>query len=234
MSTHIRILLDRSGSMDSCREGTVSGFNQYLRDQQAVPDDGTTLALVQFDSESYDTVFDKAISAVTPLTEADFKPRASTPLHDAMGRCIDELIRDHLADKVLMVIITDGFENASHEYTTEKLAQMIKERRDAGWEFIFLAANQDAILTASHFGIQRTHAALYTSSNRGMGQAMGQSMSAASSSYRTHGLVADSLDQNRPELDPDDPMNQATTAANPSPPQTAPASRHPVNKVRRW
>lgn len=226
--THIRILLDRSGSMDSCREGTIAGFNQYLRDQQAMPDDGTTLALVQFDSESYDTLFDKPIRDVTPL--AEFKPRASTPLHDAMGRCIDETLRDHRSDKVLMVIITDGQENASHEYTAEKLATMIKERRDAGWEFIFLAANQDAILTATqYFGRQyaASNAAAFSSSDAGI-ERTGHTMSASTASYRTRGVVGQSLRDNAPELDPDDPQNQA---------QTPPASATPPmprNKVRRW
>jgi Mg-chelatase subunit ChlD len=231
--THIRILLDRSGSMDSCREGTVSGFNQYLRDQQALPDDGTTLALVQFDSESYDTVFNKPIREVTQLTQADFQPRASTPLHDAMGRCIDELIRDHANDKVLMVIITDGHENASHEYTMEKLAQMIKERRDAGWEFIFLAANQDAILSARNYGIDANMAATYSSSIGGTRHAFA-TLSASNTAYRVSGGAqgSASVDAIRPELDPDDPQNQATTAAQPPPPpSTAPAPRP---KVRRW
>lgn len=226
--THIRILLDRSGSMDSCREGTVSGFNQFLRDQQAMPDDGTTLALVQFDSESYDTLFNMPIRNVEPITERAFVPRASTPLHDAMGRCIDETLRDHPNDKVLIVIITDGFENASHEYTVAKLATMIKERRDAGWEFIFLAANQDAILTATQYmgaAYARSNAATFSSSNRGSGQAMGMSVNSATREYRTKGLVGQSLRDNAPELDPDDPQNQATAQATPPPTR---------NKVRRW
>jgi len=232
--THVRILLDRSGSMDSCREGTVSGFNQYLRDQQAQPDDGTTLAMVQFDSESYDNLFDRPIKDVTPMTERDFQPRASTPLHDAMGRCIDETLRDHRNDKVLMVIITDGFENASHEYTMERLAQMIKDRRDAGWEFIFLAANQDAILTATPYlggAYAASNARRFSSTNQGMGQTM-SSVNMVTRSYRTTGAVGGSLAQNAPELDPNDPsLTQAATATIPPTPNTASASQP---KVRRW
>ena len=125
--THIVVILDRTGSMDSIRDDTIGGFNAFLSQQKAEPS-FATLTLVQFDSQdSYEIVHRfKALDKVPDLTRETFVPRASTPLLDAIGRGINDLesslanlAEDHRPSRVVMVIITDGAENASREFNKD-------------------------------------------------------------------------------------------------------------------
>lgn len=159
--THITVVLDRSGSMQAVAADTIGGFNKFLSDQKAVPGHAT-FTLVQFDSQSVDTLNDGTpILAVANLTDKTFQPRGGTPLYDAIGQTINatgkflkNIPEDARPAKVVFVIITDGFENASHEFTREKVFEMIKLQRDAyKWEFVFIGANQDAMATGQGLGV---------------------------------------------------------------------------------
>jgi hypothetical protein len=160
--THFSVILDRTGSMDSIRLDTIGGFNSFLREQQAQPSPAT-FTLVQFDSEDpYEVLHSfTPIGMIPPLTEATYVPRATTPLFDAIGRGINDLAgrldgmpADQRPQKIVFVIVTDGHENASREFTGSKVRDMIKQRRDAGWQFVFLSADEQAIRDGESVGVQ--------------------------------------------------------------------------------
>jgi hypothetical protein len=154
--TEIAYILDRSGSMQSMQEPAVAAFNLFIRSQLDVPGDAR-LTLVQFD-DAYEVPFAAMpIQEVPQLTAATYTPRGSTALLDAIGRTITETNRRISAlpegdkpGKVILAIFTDGEENASQEYTIKHIGDLIRLYRDQkGWDFIFLAANQDAMATAA-------------------------------------------------------------------------------------
>ena len=176
--TRIAVILDRSGSMGSCRESTVTGFNTFIREQKKLP--GTaTVKLVQFDDE-YEIVFDKPLQDAPELTQETFVPRGSTALLDAQGRTIIELGKELEAmaeserpSKVIVVTLTDGQENASTDFTTEKIAEMIKHQRETyGWDFVFLGANQDAVKVGIAMNISPQASMTYKTSVQGMANTM--------------------------------------------------------------
>ena len=174
-ATDITVLLDRSGSMDAIRMDTIGGFNTFLKGQQAVTGDAW-LTLIQFDGHGYDTVIEhQPVASVLPLTLETFQPRGNTPLLDAMARTIDEsgvrferLDEVMRPDKVVVVIITDGLENASQRTTRGDVFAKVALQQDVyGWLFLYLGANQDAIAVAAQYGIASHHAASYTANQAG-------------------------------------------------------------------
>jgi hypothetical protein len=154
--TEIAYILDRSGSMQPMQEPAVAAFNDFIKAQLDVPGDAR-LTLVQFDDAYEIPVAAKPIQDVPQLAAATYTPRGSTALLDAIGRTIKETDRRISAlpegekpGKVILAIFTDGEENASQEYTAKHISDLIRLYRDQkGWEFLFLAANQDAIASAA-------------------------------------------------------------------------------------
>jgi hypothetical protein len=172
--TDITIILDRSGSMESVKQDTIGGFNSFLSEQQKVEGEAS-LSLVQFDDQ-YEVVYeDRDIDAAGRLTESTFQPRGSTALFDAVGRTINSvgqrlaaLPEEERPDKVLLVIMTDGFENASQEFTAAKVSEMINHQRSVyKWEFMFIGANQDAVLSAHEIGIPAAASLTYAGNAEG-------------------------------------------------------------------
>ena len=173
--TDITIILDRSGSMASVKDDTIGGFNNFLSEQQKVEGEAA-LSLVQFDDQ-YEVVYeDKDIQIASTLTEATFQPRGSTALFDAVGRTVNSIGRRLAAlpeemrpDKVLVVIMTDGFENASREFTAAAISEIINHQRNVySWEFMFIGANQDAVLSAREIGIPAAASLTYAANSEGM------------------------------------------------------------------
>ena len=140
-------LLDVSGSMESCRDDTIGGFNAFLADQKAT---GGTLTLIQFDHEYQVTCEQSKIDDVKPLTRETYKPRGSTALMDAIGRLIKEWKG---TSNPSVVILTDGLENASHKFTKAHIKDLIETKTKEGWTFAYLGANQDAFSEAGSIGI---------------------------------------------------------------------------------
>lgn len=152
----IAYILDRSGSMEPLREAAIAAFNQFVKSQRDAPG-RARLTLVQFD-DAYEVPVPAAELPLVPeLTAATYVPRGSTALLDAIGRTLQETNRRLQAQpetekpaKVIFAIFTDGQENASRQYTQAHISDLIRLYRDEkGWEFLFLAANQDAIATAA-------------------------------------------------------------------------------------
>jgi len=172
-------LLDRSGSMESCWDDTIGGFNAFLNEQKA---DGGTLTLIQFDHEYQMTCERVKIDEVAVLSRETYQPRGSTALLDAIGR----LIKDWKgASNPSVVILTDGHENSSHNFTKAHIKDLIEQKTKDGWTFAYLGANQDAFAEAGSIGIapgctmnydtNRTPAAMRVLSAAMSSQASGQS-----------------------------------------------------------
>lgn len=173
--TEIICIVDRSGSMESIRSDAIGGFNAFLEGQKAEPGEAR-LTLVLFDDRYEVPVAGAPLASVEPLTTKTFVPRGSTALLDAVGRTIDE-VGKHLAatpeherpGQVIVAILTDGLENSSRKYTWQMVGDRIRHQRDKyNWEFVFLAANQDAIATASQLSIDPADAVDFDASGEGV------------------------------------------------------------------
>lgn len=191
--TDVTIILDRSGSMEAIATDVIGAFNQFLAAQQREPGD-CRLTLVQFDNV-YETVYSSTpIADVPKLTTKTFVPRGSTALLDAIGRTIDDTGRRLSAlpesdrpDRVLIVIITDGLENSSSDYTRDRVLEMITTQRDVYyWTFLFLAANQDAIEAGARIGVGAAHSMNWNATGAGVAAAS-LAMSKAVSRFRSTG-----------------------------------------------
>lgn len=173
--TEIAYILDRSGSMGGMEEAAITGFNGFLQSQLDAPGD-VNLTLLLFDNE-FLLVHDRTpLQEVRPIDAETYEPRGSTALLDAIGRAIDALgskiAKQPEAErpgKVIIAIYTDGEENASRQYDLHKINKMITHQREKyAWEFLFLAANQDAIATASQMGIDHRMASVSMFTELGM------------------------------------------------------------------
>jgi uncharacterized protein YegL len=172
--TELVFILDKSGSMCGLEGDTIGGFNAMLQKQRAL-DDECRITTVLFDHR-YELLHDRLdLRAVSPLTEKEYHVGGSTALLDAIGRTIRKLVNvqrstaeAYRAGKVLFVIITDGMENASREFSASQVKAMIEhEKEQYGWEFLFLGANIDAVETAGRFGIDANRAVDYVADSQG-------------------------------------------------------------------
>jgi hypothetical protein len=164
----IVVVLDRSASMGTVLMPTIEGFNSFLTNQKEVPGAATT-TLVQFD-DKYEVVYaNKALTEAPLLTKETYIPRGFTALFDAIGKTIDDVGASLAAmpeserpAKVVFVVQTDGFENASKKYSGDQIRAMVTHQRDTyNWDFVFLGANIDAVATATGFGMNPTMAVTY-------------------------------------------------------------------------
>ena len=172
--TEMVFILDRSGSMYGLEKDTIGGFNSMLGKQKN-QDGEAFVTTVLFDHE-YKIVHDRlAVNEVPEMTANDYQVRGSTALIDAIGKTIHHISNIHkyarkkdVPANTIFVIITDGMENASREYTSDMVKKMVeKAKAENGWEFIFLGANIDAVKTAKHFGIDSDRAVNYNCDSEG-------------------------------------------------------------------
>lgn len=172
--TELVFILDRSGSMSGLESDTIGGYNAMLKKQQK--ETGEAIVTTVLFDDDYELLHDRInIKGIRPITEEEYFVRGCTALLDAIGKTIHKIgnaqkhtSEDQQADKVMFVITTDGMENASREYTYNKIKEMIESQKEKyGWEFIFLGANIDAIATAARFGINADRAANYNADSKG-------------------------------------------------------------------
>jgi uncharacterized protein YegL len=161
----INFLLDKSGSMQVIRDATISGFNEFKNDQAR--EAGTALMTLTLFDTSFRTVATAVpITDVRDLTATIYDPNGNTALYDAVGhtlRLTDEYVAANHPDQVLFVIMTDGEENSSREFGRDAIFRLIEERqRDAGYEFVYLGANQDSYLVGGAMGIRAGRMLDYT------------------------------------------------------------------------
>ena len=193
--TELVFILDRSGSMAGLEADTIGGYNAVLTEQQAAPGE-VLVTTVLFDHE-YELLHRRAdLRTVKPLTEQEYFVRGSTALLDTMGTTIAAIkaahrVGGHPPARVLFTIITDGMENSSREYTYPQIKQMVEEqRKEHGWEFIFLGANIDAFAVAGRMGISADMTANFHADAQGV-RLNYQVVNEAVSDFRCDRLCAD-------------------------------------------
>ena len=172
--TEIVYILDRSGSMSGLEDDTIGGFNAMIQEQK-VEEGDAYVSTVLFDNHT-EVIHDRVdIRKVAPMTRNEYYVRGCTALLDAVGRAIHHIGNVHKyvreedrPEKTLFVITTDGMENASRQYSYEKVRDMITRQKEKyGWEFLFLGANIDAAREAARFGIDEDRAANYHADHEG-------------------------------------------------------------------
>jgi len=189
---HISIVLDRSGSMSSIADDVVGGFNQFLRKQRATEGEAR-VTLVQFDSDDpFEVLIDGIpLREVTDLDRRAYQPRSTTPLYDAVGRMILRVDGEIVTrsegvlpeeDQVLL-IVTDGLENASSDFDRSKVFEMVSDRRKQGWVFVFLGADQDVYAEGEKVGVAYANRVSWEKSKAGSDK-MWKDVAYSTSSYR--------------------------------------------------
>lgn len=172
--TEIVYILDRSGSMSGLEADTIGGFNSMIQKQKKTGEEAY-VSTILFDDTSQ-VLHDRiSIDKVETMTEEQYDVRGCTALLDAIGGAIHHIKKLHKhvreedrPEKTIFVITTDGMENASRQYSYEKVQKMVKRQQEKyGWEFIFIGANMDAYAEASRFGIRKDRAVNYVHDQRG-------------------------------------------------------------------
>ncbi len=175
-AAEIICVVDRSGSMGAIRNDAIGGFNQFVEEQRRLPG-AVRLTLALFDHE-YDLVYDAVpLAEAPPLDESTYVPRGTTALYDALGRTL-EAVGQRLvtgepkeSQRVVVCVLTDGMENASTDYTATSVRRLIEAKREAGWAFVFLAADEDAIEAARSFSIPAADTAMFEATGTGVRRA---------------------------------------------------------------
>ena len=172
--TEIVFILDRSGSMSGLEADTIGGFNSMIEKQKKAEGEAL-ISTVLFDNTS-EVIHDRvSVQNIKPMTDDDYTVRGCTALLDAIGGAIHHIGNVHkyaraedVPEHTMFVITTDGMENASRRYDSEKVKKMIERQKEKyGWEFLFLGANIDAVETARHFGISEDRAVNEPSDSEG-------------------------------------------------------------------
>jgi hypothetical protein len=172
--TELVFILDRSGSMGGLEEDTIGGFNAMLTRQRKEAGAAFVSTLL-FDHETVVLHDRLPLEKVPLMTRDDYQVRGSTALVDALGGAIRHITnihkyarREDVPRRTLFVVTTDGLENASCRFTSDQVKAMVQERQEqAGWEFLFLGANIDAVETAAHLGIRPDQAVNFRSDSQG-------------------------------------------------------------------
>ncbi len=174
--TELVFILDRSGSMHGLEADTIGGMNSVLDRQKKENTDETLVSTVLF-SDSSEVIHDRVpLDQVPDLTDREYRVGGCTALLDAVGGAIQHIGNIHkyarpedVPGHTMVVIITDGMENASRWYTYDKVKKMIdRQQKKYGWEFVFLGANIDAAREAGRIGIDSRHSAQYLHDARGV------------------------------------------------------------------
>ena len=171
--TELVFVIDRSGSMGGLESDTIGGFNATLKAHRKAEGEAV-VSTILFDNE-VEVLHDRLnIADVKPITEKEYWVRGCTALLDAVGGSISHISRVHgyLPEEVrpghtIMVITTDGLENASRKYTYEHVKRLITQKEKEGWDFLFLGANIDAAAEAGRIGISPDFAATYVADKEG-------------------------------------------------------------------
>jgi hypothetical protein len=159
--THIIFIVDRSGSMSGIAKDMIGGYNTFIKKQKETPGE-CFVSFYQFD-DVYEPVFERvALSEVKDLDDKTYVPRNMTALYDAIGKTVNSygeflaaMKEEDRPERVLVVVITDGQNNASHEFTLEQVRNMIQHQTDVyKWDFVFLGSNIDSWAAGGSLGVK--------------------------------------------------------------------------------
>ena len=190
-TVEIVAILDRSGSMSSLIEETITGYNAFIKEQKEVGPAKVTLAI--FD-DRYDVLYERNdINEVPKLTNVAFYARGMTALRDAVGKTIQTVHggqrNGETQDKTLVFIVTDGYENASTEYSHDDLKKLVNKRTKKGWEFFFMGADIDAFDQGGNIGVTRQNIVKTPKTKTGVLQSY-KAVSSTANLYRGGGSVS--------------------------------------------
>lgn len=194
--TELVFILDRSGSMSGLESDTIGGFNAMI-DKQKKQDGECYVSTVLFDNVS-EVLHDRVkLADIKPMTENEYTVRGCTALIDAIGGAIHHIGNVHkyarnedVPEHTVFVITTDGMENASCKYSSDKVKRMIERQKEQyGWEFLFIGANIDAVETAAQYGIDKDRAVNYNADEVGT-HILYESVSAVVGSVRANKCVS--------------------------------------------
>ena len=171
LTTVVHVLLDSSGSMESVRDATISGYNEYVN---TLKKDGGKykFSLTTFDSDMNGLRLNKVhenvyVDDVPELTRETFVPDGMTPLYDAFCKTLKD-VKSRKDEKHLFVVLTDGAENTSKEFTEKDMRELKKQKEDEGnWTFVYLGANQDAFATAKNWGYSTSNVSNFNATHAG-------------------------------------------------------------------
>lgn len=195
--TELVFILDRSGSMQSLTDDTIGGFNSLIEKQRG--EEGECVVSTVLFNNGSKVLYDRVpLDKIPQMTRANYAAQGGTALIDAIGAAIHHIGNVHkyarsedVPKNTLFVIITDGMENSSHMYTSDKVKKMIERQKSKyGWEFLFIGANIDAVETAQSFGISKDRTADYIADSKGTGVTYG-AVCAAVSMMRSKSTLSD-------------------------------------------
>lgn len=196
-TTVVHLLLDTSGSMESVRDATINGYNEYIN---SLKEDGGKfkVSLTLFDSDMNGKLRlekrheSEYIDDVPELTRETYQPSGGTPLYDAFCTTLKDA-NDRKDEKYLFVVLTDGEENMSREYSEKQMSSMKKRLEDKGnWTFVYIGANQDAWANAQKWGYSSSNVSNFNSTSAGTGMAFG-TLSVATRSFSSTPAMASSV-----------------------------------------
>jgi hypothetical protein len=174
-TSHVIFVLDDSGSMQDCRDATISGFNEYLKMQQTDAETNkitTFVSLYKFDGRAVNCVYNRLpVATVSPLTRDTYNPNGMTNLFDAIGGVMMQINNDLGSkkkadrDSVIINILTDGHENSSRSFTNQDVKQMVSKAQDKSWSFMFLGANIDAFAAGQTMGFTQHNTMQFDTKN---------------------------------------------------------------------
>lgn len=193
---YITMILDCSGSMKTIQHATISGFNSFIKEQNKLPGEAK-VTLVQFDHRYQVDYLCLELSKVPQLTNTTYVPDGWTAMNDAICRTIDELgsrlaelPESERPEKNLVVILTDGEENASVSFTSRDIKEKITHQKEKySWEFVFLGANIDAISVANDIGINPNASITYAANSRGITEVLTSGLVNLVKNYRNDSAV---------------------------------------------
>lgn len=232
------LVLDESGSMSDLTHDTIGGFNSMIEKEKKLDVDAHVTTVLF--NDQYKMLYNRReLKDVSKMTDKDYTPGGMTALLDAVGRTIHKMDmvagihRKDKGNKVLFVIITDGEENDSKEYTYADVKKLIKDRQEnAGWEFIFLGANIDAAAAAENLGIGRDRAVKYKNTGSGV-RANFKAVAELSDSLAKSGRVSDEWKSQVEEDTDENVMAAPADTKEHTAPSAKPVKKHLVSKVRK-
>ena len=199
--TEVVFIMDKSGSMHGLEADTIGGFNSLIEKQKQT--EGKVLISAVLFNQDVNTIYDRiALDKIKTMTDKEYYVGGSTALLDAVGDTINHITamqksadKSDCPDKTLIVIMTDGMENSSKEYSYTKIKQMIAAKKELNnWEFLFLGANIDAPQEASRFGISPKRAVKYHNDSKGVKKNF-DVVSEAVTAYRSQNTISDNWSQ---------------------------------------
>lgn len=150
IKTNVCVVLDRSGSMQSNKEDHEGGLLAFIEEQKKLPN--ATFTFIQFDDTNpFELIYDGV--PLNEVTKIQLKPRGLTPLYDAIGRTINHLTNKNQNTDTVLMIVTDGLENASREFSLSTIKTLINDKKALGWQVLFVGTNFDVLGVGSNLGI---------------------------------------------------------------------------------